>query len=132
MADHKFYLTTAIYYVNSRPHLGHAGATIMADTMCRYRRLRGDTVYFLTGTDEHGDKIAQAAAKPGVEPKTLADEIAESFRETWRRLGITNDDFIRTTEPRHKVVVQAILQKLYDAGALYFGEDDRWTVYTRV
>ncbi len=129
MADRTFYLTTPIYYVNSRPHLGHAGATIMADAMCRYRRLRGDRVYFLTGTDEHGDKIAQAAAKAGVEPKTLADEIAESFRETWRRLGITNDDFIRTTEPRHKLVVQAILQKVWEGGEIYFGEYGGWYCY---
>ena len=82
----------------------------------------GDRVYFLTGTDEHGDKIAQAAAKAGVSPQAYADEIAAAFRDTWRRLGITNDDFIRTTEPRHKAVVQAILQKLYDAGEIYFGE----------
>src|SRR2546425_8516976 len=129
MADHTFYLTTPIYYPSARPHLGHAGSTIMADAMCRYRRLRGDRVYFLTGTDEHGDKIAQAAAKAGVEPKALADEIAESFRDTWRRLGITNDDFIRTTEPRHKVVVQAILQKLFDAGEIYFGEYGGWYCY---
>jgi methionyl-tRNA synthetase len=94
----------------------------MADAMCRYRRLRGDRVYLLTGTDEHGDKIAQAAAKAGVAPQAYADEIAAAYRDTWRRLGITNDDFIRTTEPRHTVVVQAILQKLHDAGEIYFGE----------
>jgi len=90
--------------------------------MCRYRRLAGDRVYFLTGTDEHGDKIAQAAATAGVTPQAYADEIAASFRDAWRRLGITNDDFIRTTEPRHKKVVQQILQRLYDAGEIYFGE----------
>ena len=122
MTPRTFYLTTPIYYVNARPHLGHASTTIMADAMCRYRRLRGDRVYFLTGTDEHGDKIAQAAAKAGVSPQAYADEIAAAFRDTWRRLGITNDDFIRTTEPRHAVVVQAILQKLHDAGEIYFGE----------
>ncbi len=122
MAPRTFYLTTPIYYVNARPHLGHACTTIMADAMCRYRRLAGDRVYFLTGTDEHGDKIAQAAAKAGVTPQAYADEIAAAFRDTWRRLGITNDDFIRTTEPRHKKVVQQILQKLYDAGEIYFGE----------
>jgi methionyl-tRNA synthetase len=122
MAQRIFYLTTPIYYVNARPHLGHACTTIMADAMCRYRRLAGDRVYFLTGTDEHGDKIAQAAAKAGVTPQAYADEIAAAFKDTWRRLDITNDDFIRTTEPRHKKVVQAILQKLYDAGEIYFGE----------
>jgi methionyl-tRNA synthetase len=129
MADRTFYLTTPIYYVNSRPHLGHAGATIMADAMCRYRRLRGDRAYFLTGTDEHGDKIAQAAAAAGVTPQALADTYAAMFRDTWRRLGITNDDFIRTTEPRHQAVVQAILQKLYDAGEIYFGEYGGWYCY---
>jgi methionyl-tRNA synthetase len=122
VAQRTFYLTTPIYYVNARPHLGHACTTIMADAMCRYRRMAGDRVYFLTGTDEHGDKIARAAAEAGVSPQTYADEIATAFRETWRRLGITNDDFIRTTEPRHTKVVQEILQKLYDAGEIYFGE----------
>ncbi|HET8576606.1 MAG TPA: methionine--tRNA ligase [Methylomirabilota bacterium] len=122
MAQRTFYLTTPIYYVNARPHLGHACTTIMADAMCRYRRMAGDRVYFLTGTDEHGDKIARAAAEAGVAPQKYADEIAAAFRDTWRRLGITNDDFIRTTEPRHKKVVQTILQTLYDAGEIYFGE----------
>jgi methionyl-tRNA synthetase len=124
-----FYLTTPIYYVNARPHLGHACTTIMADAMCRYRRLAGDRVYFLTGTDEHGDKIAQAAAKAGVSPKAYADDIAEAFRDTWRRLGITNDDFIRTTEPRHEKVVREVLQRLYDAGDIYFGEYGGWYCY---
>ena len=122
MTPRTFYLTTPIYYVNARPHLGHASTTIMADAMCRYRRLQGDRVYLLTGTDEHGDKIAQAAAKAGISPQAYADGIAATYRDTWRRLGITNDDFIRTTEPRHTVVVQAILQKLHDAGEIYFGE----------
>src|SRR5215468_7359932 len=122
MADRTFYLTTPIYYVNARPQLGHACTTIMADAMCRYRRLLGDRVYFLTGTDEHGDNIARTAAKAGVSPQAYADEISAAFRDTWRRLGVTYDDFIRTTEPRHQAVVQAILQKLYDAGEIYFGE----------
>jgi methionyl-tRNA synthetase len=117
-----FYLTTPIYYVNARPHLGHACTTIMADAMCRYRRLAGDRVYFLTGTDEHGERIAQVAARAGKSPQAYADEIAEAFRETWRRLGITNDDFIRTTEPRHQRVVQDVLRRLHDAGEIYFGE----------
>jgi methionyl-tRNA synthetase len=117
-----FYLTTPIYYVNARPHLGHAYTTIVADTMCRYRRLRGDRVFFLTGTDEHGDKIAQAAAAAGVSAQAYADEISGVFRDAWRRLGITNDDFIRTTEPRHAAVVQALLARLHDAGEIYFGK----------
>jgi methionyl-tRNA synthetase len=124
-----FYLTTPIYYVNARPHLGHACTTIMADAMCRYRRLRGDRVYFLTGTDEHGERIAQVAAQAGKTPQGYADEISASFRETWRRLGITNDDFIRTTEPRHQKVVREILQRLYDAGEIYFGEYGGWYCY---
>jgi methionyl-tRNA synthetase len=124
-----FYLTTPIYYVNARPHLGHACTTIMADAMCRYRRLAGDRVYFLTGTDEHGERIAQVAAKAGKSPQAYADEIAATFRETWRRLGITNDDFIRTTEPRHEKVVREVLQRLYDAGEIYFGEYGGWYCY---
>ena len=124
-----FYLTTPIYYVNARPHLGHACTTIMADAMCRYRRLAGDRVYFLTGTDEHGERIAQVAATAGKSPQAYADEIAAVFQETWRRLGITNDDFIRTTEPRHQTVVQEVLQRLHDAGEIYFGEYGGWYCY---
>jgi methionyl-tRNA synthetase len=117
-----FYLTTPIYYVNARPHLGHAYTTIVGDAMARWHRLAGDDVFFLTGTDEHGDKIAQAAANAGVSPRAYADEIAAAFQETWRRLGITNDDFIRTTEPRHARIVQQILQRLWDAGEIYLGK----------
>jgi methionyl-tRNA synthetase len=121
-APSTFYLTTPIYYVNATPHLGHAYTTIVADAMARYRRLRGDRVWFLTGTDEHGDKIAQAAARAGESPQAYADRISNAFRETWRRLGITNDDFIRTTERRHARVVQRVLQRLWDAGEIYFGK----------
>ena len=117
-----FYLTTPIYYVNDRPHLGHAYTTIVVDAMARYRRLAGDDVWFLTGTDEHGDKIAQAAAKAGVTPLALADQNSAAFRETWRALGISHSDFIRTTEERHQKVVLAILQKLWDAGEIYLGK----------
>ncbi|HKW93334.1 MAG TPA: methionine--tRNA ligase [Methylomirabilota bacterium] len=124
-----FYLTTPIYYINAPPHLGHANSTIMADAMCRYRRLRGDRVYFLTGTDEHGERIAQVAAKEGITPQALADRNSGAFREAWRRLGITNDDFIRTTEPRHQKVVQEILQRLHDKGEIYFGEYGGWYCY---
>ena len=122
MTTRTFYLTTPIYYVNARPHAGHAGTTIMADAMCRYRRLAGDRVYLLTGTDEHGDNVARSAARAGVTPQGWADEIAGAFKDTWRRLGITNDDFIRTTEPRHATVVRRILQDLWDKGEIYFGE----------
>jgi methionyl-tRNA synthetase len=116
-----FYLTTPIYYINATPHLGHAYTTILADAMARYRRQAGDRVWLLTGTDEHGDKIAQAAARAGVPPQVLADRNSAAFRDTWQRLGITHDDFIRTTEPRHQRVVREILQRLWDRGEIYLG-----------
>ena len=122
MAQRAFYLTTPIYYVNAPPHLGSAGTTMMGDAMCRYHRMAGDRVWYLTGTDEHGDHVAQTAAKEGISPQALADRVANLFREEWQRLHITNDDFIRTTEPRHKAVVQQILQTLWDKGEIYFGE----------
>jgi methionyl-tRNA synthetase len=121
-SDGVFYLTTPIYYINAPPHLGHAYTTIVADMMARYRRLGGDDVRFLTGTDEHGDKIAQAAARAGEPPQALADRNSKAFRDEWAALGITYDDFIRTTEPRHARVVQAILQALHDKGEIYFGK----------
>jgi methionyl-tRNA synthetase len=117
-----FYLTTPIYYVNASPHLGHAYTTILADAMARYRRLRGDDVFLLTGTDEHGDKIAQAAGKAGVSPQGYADRIAAEFQRTWNELGISHDRFIRTTDADHVAVVQRILQKLWDAGEIYLGK----------
>jgi methionyl-tRNA synthetase len=120
--DGVVYLTTPIYYINGPPHLGHAYTTILADTMARYRRLTGADVFLLTGTDEHGDKIAQAAAQAGEAPQALADRNANAFRKQWDALGITHDDFIRTTEPRHARVVQAILQALHDGGQIYFGK----------
>jgi methionyl-tRNA synthetase len=121
VADRVFYLTTPIYYINAPPHLGHAYTTILADTLARWHRLRGDDVWLLTGTDEHGDKIAQAAAKAGVTPQALADTNSAAFRRAWADLGIAHDDFIRTTEPRHTQVVQSILQTLWAAGELYLG-----------
>src|SRR5215813_11028059 len=120
--DGVFYLTTPIYYINGPPHLGHAYTTIVADTMARYRRLAGEDVFFLTGTDEHGDKIAQAAARAGEPPQRLADRNSKAFREQWEVLGITYDRFIRTTEREHAAVVQAILQSLFDRGEIYFGK----------
>jgi methionyl-tRNA synthetase len=121
VSDRFFYLTTPIYYVNAEPHLGHAYTTIIGDAMARWHRLAGDRVWFLTGTDEHGDKIAQAAAKAGISPQANAERVSASFREAWRRLGISNDDFIRTTEPRHEKIVQKILQALWEAGEIYLG-----------
>ena len=122
MSADLFYITTPIYYVNAPPHSGHAYTTIVADTVARYHRLAGGRVYFLTGTDEHGDKIAQAAARAGETPQAYADRISAAFRETWQRMGLTFDQFIRTTEARHQRVVSAILQRIYDAGDIYFGE----------
>ncbi len=118
----KFYITTPIYYVNDQPHLGHAYTTILADVLARYRRTLGDDVHFLTGTDEHGLKVQQAAQARGVEPQAHCDEYVQRFQELWQRLHISHDDFIRTTEPRHKVVVQRLLQDLHDKGELYLDE----------
>ena len=115
----KFYLTTPIYYVNARPHIGHAYSTIVADVIARRHRLLGDDVFFLTGTDEHGQKIERSAAAAGIPPQQFADEVSETFRSLWKRMGITNDDFIRTTEPRHKQGVQKLFQVLRDKGYIY-------------
>jgi methionyl-tRNA synthetase len=118
----KIFITTPIYYVNARPHIGHAYTTIACDTWARYQRLAGREVFFLTGTDEHGDKIVKAAAAEGKTTEAYCDEISGAFKDTWQKLGLTPNDFIRTTEPRHKAVVQQILQKIYDAGDIYAGE----------
>ncbi len=117
-----FYITTPIYYVNANPHLGHAYTTIVADAMARFHRCLGEDTLFLTGTDEHGDKIVQAAEKRGLTPRQFVDEISGHFRALWPRLGIANDRFVRTTDEQHKAAVQDFLQKVYDAGDIYFGE----------
>jgi len=117
-----FYVTTPIYYVNAEPHIGHAYTTVIADFLARWHRLAGYDSYFLTGTDEHGEKIAQAAQKAGEEPQAFVDRVSNRFREAWKKLSIEYDDFIRTTEPRHKKIVQEILQKVYEAGDIYYGE----------
>jgi methionyl-tRNA synthetase len=116
------YITTPIYYVNAQPHLGHAYTTIVADTYSRFRRLCGDKVRFQTGTDEHGDKIAEAAGKEGVAPKQYVDIISKMFRDTWQQLRLSPDFFIRTTDSAHVATVQGILQKVYDKGDIYFDE----------
>ena len=108
--------------MNAKPHLGHAYTTTVADTMARFHRLMGAETYFLTGTDEHGDKIVQAAESNGQTPKEYVDAISKLFQNLWPDMNISNNDFIRTTEPRHIKVVQDILQKVYDAGDIYFGE----------
>ncbi|MCX7632152.1 MAG: methionine--tRNA ligase [Turneriella sp.] len=115
-------ITTPIYYVNARPHIGHAYTTIACDTWARYQRLSGRNVFFLTGTDEHGDKIAKAAAAEGKSPQEYCDSIAAEFRAAWQKLGLTPDDFIRTTEERHQKVVKFVLQKIYEAGDIYAGD----------
>jgi len=117
-----FYITTPIYYVNSHPHIGHAYTTIVTDVLTRFRKLFGDDTYFLTGTDEHGQKIVESASKAGVEPQAFVDEISREFREMWPHLHIDFDQFIRTTDPEHKTCVQQILQKIYDQGEIYLKE----------
>mgnify|MGYP006285198921 CR=1 FL=1 len=117
--DKRIYITTPIYYINARPHIGHAYTTILCDVVRRYYRLLGYETYFLTGTDEHGDKVFRAAEKSGKDPLDYASEISALFSELWPSLHIETDDFIRTTEERHMKVVQEILQKIYDKGDIY-------------
>ena len=121
-----FYITTPIYYVNDRPHIGHASTTIWADVQARYRRQLGEKVFFLTGLDEHGTKVQQAADKRGVSPQQHCDEMAPHFQALWKALNISNDDFVRTTEPRHKAVVQQSLAELHAKGALYKKKYKGW------
>jgi len=117
----KFYLTTPIYYVNARPHLGTAYSTIVSDVIARRRRDLGDDVFFLTGTDEHGQKIQRSAKAQGCTPQEFTDRVSNEFRALWQRLGLTNDDFIRTTETRHKRGVQKLFKLLKDRGYIYKG-----------
>ena len=121
-----FYLTTPIYYVNDLPHIGHIYTTVVADVLARYRRLRGDSVYFLTGSDEHGQKIERAAEKEGVAPIALADRVVERYHQLWREMGISHDDFIRTTEPRHADGVRALIARLEANGDLYTARHEGW------
>ncbi len=121
-----FYVTTPIYYVNGAPHIGHAYTTIIADAMARYHRLRGDEVYFLTGTDEHGLKIQRAAEARGISPQEMVDENSAKFRELFERLELTHDRFIRTTDADHKKVVEIMVQRLKEAGDIYLGEYEGW------
>ena len=114
------YITTPIYYVNAEPHIGHAYTTIVADTYSRFQRLRGQRVRFQTGTDEHGDKIAEAAAREDIAPRAYADKISGKFRAAWPLLACKPDNFIRTTDPAHIALVRRILQTVYDKGDIYF------------
>src|SRR3977135_1927769 len=117
----KFYITTPIYYVHAPPHIGHAYTTIASDAIARRQRLLGADTFFLTGTDEHGQKIERAAQAAGKTPQQYADEISSEFRKLWQRMGISNDDFIRTTEERHQKRVQELVRRIRDNGSLYTG-----------
>jgi methionyl-tRNA synthetase len=117
-----FYITTAIDYVNGSPHLGHAYEKVLTDVIARFRRQMGDQVHFLTGVDEHGQKVQASARKRGIPPQQFCDEMSAEFRALLPRLNVSNDDFIRTTEPRHKQVVRAVLQQLFDKGEIYKAE----------
>ena len=117
----KFYITTPIYYVNARPHIGHAYTTIACDAIARRQRMLGADTFFLTGTDEHGQKIERAAQAAGKTPQAFTDEVSAQFRALWQRMGITNDDFIRTTEERHKKRVQELFRRIRDNGHIYKG-----------
>jgi methionyl-tRNA synthetase len=121
-----YYITTPIYYVNDMPHIGHIYTTVMADIFARFHRLSGARVHFLTGTDEHGQKIAKAAREQGVEPLELADRVVARYHHLWQELDISHDDFIRTTQPRHKRAVVEIMRRIDQAGDIYAGEYTGW------
>lgn len=122
----KFFITTPIYYINDVPHIGHTCTTIAADIIARLHRQKQDDVFFLTGTDEHGQKVAESAAKAGLTPKEFCDSIAPRFEEAWKKLNIDYDFFIRTTDPRHEKVVKDFLQKIYDKGDVYKAKYEGW------
>ncbi|WP_145131894.1 methionine--tRNA ligase [Paenibacillus sp. Y412MC10] len=127
MADKKtFYLTTPIYYPSDKLHIGHAYTTVAGDAMVRYKKLRGYDVRYLTGTDEHGQKIERKAAEAGKTPQQFVDDIVAGIKELWKKLDISNDDFIRTTEPRHTKVVQEVFERLLAQGDIYKGEYEGW------
>jgi methionyl-tRNA synthetase len=124
--QNSFYITTPIYYVNDVPHIGHAYTTVAADVLARYWRLRGRDVFFLTGLDEHGQKVQQAAAKAGIDPQVHCDKLAPQFQDLWKRLNISNDAFIRTTDTPHKTTVQQYLQELYGKQLIYKDDYTGW------
>ncbi|MEK6763109.1 MAG: methionine--tRNA ligase [Nitrospirota bacterium] len=121
-----FYITTPIYYVNDVPHIGHAYTTVAADVLARYWRLRVPDVFFLTGLDEHGQKVQQAAAKAGIDPQAHCDKLAPQFQDLWKRLNISNDAFIRTTDAPHKLIVQQYLQEIFDKQLIYKADYTGW------
>tara|TARA_B100000161_G_scaffold261434_1_gene229749 strand:+ start:332 stop:1864 length:1533 start_codon:yes stop_codon:yes gene_type:complete len=122
----KYYITTPIYYVNDKPHIGHAYTTILADVLSNYNKIIGNQTYFLTGTDEHGQKVESAAKEKNISPIEQCNQTVVRFQDLWNKLGITNDDFIRTTEERHIKVVKLILQELFDKNEIYKGEYKGW------
>jgi methionyl-tRNA synthetase len=115
----RFYITTPIYYVNDRPHIGHTYTTVLADVISRHHRMMGEEVYFLTGTDEHGQKIEKTAASRGITPRQLVDEVSPNFRTLWEQMGISNDHFVRTTDAEHRATVQARFEELKAKGDIY-------------
>src|SRR5918996_4501033 len=121
-----YYVTTPIYYVNGEPHLGHAYTTIAADVLARHMRQRGEDVFFLTGTDEHGEPVAQEAERLGITPRELGDRNAVRFKELAAQLNVTNDFFIRTTDPEHMAKVAEVVQRIYDNGHVYEGTYEGW------
>ena len=125
-ASGAFYITTPIYYVNDSPHIGHAYTTLACDALARFMRLDGRRVRFLTGTDEHGQKVEKAAADAGVDPQTFTDQVSQRFRDLAAAMNFSHDDFIRTTEPRHKAGVAALWQRLIDSGDIYLGTYAGW------
>ncbi|MGI6735307.1 MAG: methionine--tRNA ligase [Bacilli bacterium] len=122
----RFYITTPIYYPSAKLHIGHAYCTVLSDILARYNRMIGKEVYFLTGSDEHGQKIAENAAKAGKTPQQFADDIVKTFKDLWQKLEITNDQFIRTTDPKHVATVQKIFSKLLEQGDIYLGSYEGW------
>jgi len=122
----KFYITTPIYYVNDVPHIGHAYCTIATDVLARYHRMSGDDVFFLTGTDEHGQNIERIAMEKGVPTKMYCDNIVAQFKSLWERLDISNDYFVRTTDERHKSAAQKLFRAIYDSGDVYKGHYEGW------
>jgi methionyl-tRNA synthetase len=122
----RFYVTTPIYYVNDRPHIGHAYTSIAADVLARWRRLEGREVFFLTGTDEHGQKVEKAARDAGLDPQAFTDRVSQHFRDLAERLELSNDDFIRTTEERHKHACRALWEELVRRGEIYLGHYEGW------
>ncbi|MBN2097616.1 MAG: methionine--tRNA ligase, partial [Candidatus Omnitrophica bacterium] len=126
MTKKKFYITTPLYYVNAQPHIGHSYTNIACDCIARYKRLKGYHVFFLTGTDEHGQKVAQAAEQANLTPQKFADQIVPRFIQLWKKLNISYDDFIRTTESRHCRAVAEVLKLLFKRGDLYLGKYTGW------